>query len=172
MHSRRKVYNLSIWVYPGSFDPITNGHLDIITRAACLCDRLIVAVGNNSSKNPAFSVEERIEFINQAVAGLQGVETASFSGLLTDFMKKTGAKVAIKGLRFISDFEYEFQMALVNKNLVPEVETLFMMTSASHSYLSSLAVREVGRNGGSIDGFVPECIKEKVMERLLSRSNG
>lgn len=163
---------MDTWVYPGSFDPITNGHLDIITRASGLCSKLIVAVGNNSSKNPAFSSEERIELINEAITGMQGIEVVGFSGLLADFMKKTGAKVAIKGLRFISDFEYEFQMALLNKNLVPEVESLFMMTSANYSYLSSLAIRDIARNGGSIEGLVPECIREKVMDKLLSRSKG
>lgn len=163
---------MDIWVYPGSFDPITNGHLDIITRAAGLCGKLVVAVGNNGIKNTAFTAEERIELIEEAIYGLQGVEVVSFSGLLADFLKKSGASVAIKGLRFISDFEYEFQMALLNKNLVPEVETLFMMTSANYSYISSSAVRDIAKNGGNIEGLVPECIKEQVMKKLLSRSNG
>lgn len=158
---------MNIWVYPGSFDPVTNGHLDIITRASGLCDRLIVAVGNNSSKNPAFSVEERIDLIKQVTESLPNIEATSFSGLLVDFMKKNGATVAIKGLRFISDFEFEFQMALLNKNMMPEMETLFMMTSAQHSYLSSNAVREIAKNGGSIEGLVPECVREKIFDRLF-----
>lgn len=158
---------MNIWVYPGSFDPVTNGHLDIITRASGLCDRLIVAVGNNSSKNPAFSVDERIELIKLATEGLPNVETDTFSGLLVDYMKKKQAIVAIKGLRFISDFEFEFQMALLNKNMMPEFETLFMMTSAQYSYLSSNAVREIAKNGGCIEGLVPDCIREKISRKLL-----
>ena len=158
-----------IFVYPGSFDPITNGHLDIITRAARLCDKLIVAVGSNESKKPAFSVDERIELIRCALGDREDITVTSFSGLLVDFAKQVGARTVIKGLRAMSDFEYEFQMALLNKNMEPDMETLFMMTSVNYSYLSSSAVKEIAKNGGSIDGLVPECIKERVVKKLAFR---
>lgn len=155
-----------IFVYPGSFDPITNGHLDVITRAARICDRLIVAVGSNEIKKPAFDVNERIDLIKCALEGRKDITVTSFSGLLADFVKKMGSKTVIKGLRAMSDFEYEFQMALLNKNLEPDMETLFMMTSVNYSYLSSSAVKEIARNGGKIDGLVPECIKERIVKKL------
>ena len=155
-----------IFVYPGSFDPITNGHLDIITRASKLCDKLIVAVGSNESKKPAFSVEERIELIESALNGSKNISVTSFTGLLADFVKKVGSKTVIKGLRAMSDFEYEFQMALLNKNLEPDIETLFMMTNVRYSYLSSSAVKEIARNGGNIDGLVPDCIKDRIISKL------
>ena len=158
-----------IFVYPGSFDPITNGHLDIMTRAVRLCDKLIVAVGSNESKKPVFTVEERIDLIQCALGDRKDIIVTSFSGLLADFVKKMGSKTVIKGLRAMSDFEYEFQMALLNKNLEPDMETLFMMTSVNYSYLSSSAVKEIARNGGHIDGLVPECIKERIIEKLASR---
>ncbi len=158
-----------IFVYPGSFDPITNGHLDIMTRAVRLCDKLIVAVGSNESKKPVFTVEERIDLIQCALGDRKDIFVTSFSGLLADFVKKMGSKTVIKGLRAMSDFEYEFQMALLNKNLEPDMETLFMMTSVNYSYLSSSAVKEIARNGGHIDGLVPECIKERLIEKLASR---
>ncbi len=156
-------------VYPGSFDPVTNGHLDIIERAACICDKLIVAVGNNESKKPSFTVEERIDMIKAAVGSTDKIQVTSFTGLLADFVKRSGAKTVIKGLRAMSDFEYEFQMALLNKNLEPDMETLFMMTSVNYSYLSSSAVKEIARNGGSIDGLVPECIRERIVKKLAFR---
>ncbi|HEX2946458.1 MAG TPA: pantetheine-phosphate adenylyltransferase [Clostridia bacterium] len=155
-----------ILVYPGSFDPITNGHLDIITRAVYICDKLIVAVGSNEAKRPAFSVEERIDLIKCTIGERDDIMVTSFSGLLADFVKKVGAKAVIKGLRAMSDFEYEFQMALLNKNLEPDMETLFMMTSVNYSYLSSSAVKEIAKNGGNIEGLVPECIRERVMSKL------
>ena len=155
-----------IFVYPGSFDPVTNGHVDIISRAVRICDRLIVAVGSNETKKSAFSVEERIDLIRQAVNGLSCIEVTSFSGLLVNFLKKMGAKTVIKGLRAMSDFEYEFQMALLNKTLEPDMETLFMMTSVNYSYLSSSAVKEIAKNGGNIDGLVPDCIKGRIYDEL------
>jgi len=158
-----------ILVYPGSFDPITNGHLDIINRAADICDKLIVAVGSNQSKRPEFTVEERIELIRTALGDRENIEVTGFQGLLVDFVKKVGARAVIKGLRAMSDFEYEFQMALLNKNLEPDMETLFMMTSVHYSYLSSSAVKEIARNGGSIDGLVPDCIRDRVVKKLTSR---
>lgn len=158
-----------ILVYPGSFDPITNGHLDIINRAVCICDKLIVAVGSNESKKPSFTVEERIDMIKTAICDRNDVQVTGFKGLLADFVKQAGAKTVIKGLRAMSDFEYEFQMALLNKNLEPDMETLFMMTSVNYSYLSSSAVKEIARNGGSIDGLVPECIRERIVNKLACR---
>ncbi|HPV01841.1 MAG TPA: pantetheine-phosphate adenylyltransferase [Clostridiales bacterium] len=158
-----------ILVYPGSFDPVTNGHLDIIERAACICDKLIVAVGNNESKRPAFTVEERVEMIRESIGERENIEVTSFTGLLADFAKKVGARAVIKGLRAMSDFEYEFQMALLNKKLEPELETLFMMTSVQYSFLSSSAVKEIARNGGCIDGLVPDCIKDRIEGKLTCR---
>ncbi len=155
-----------VLVYPGSFDPITNGHLDVINRAECICDQLIVAVGSNESKKPVFTVEERIDMIKSSIGSGENIIVTGFNGLLADFLKKMGAKTVIKGLRAISDFEYEFQMALLNKKLEPEMETLFMMTSVNYSYLSSSAVREIARNGGNIDGLVPDCIKNRIISKL------
>jgi pantetheine-phosphate adenylyltransferase len=158
-----------ILVYPGSFDPVTNGHLDVIERAACICDKLIVAVGNNESKKPAFTVEERIELIRAAIGEREDIVVTSFTGLLADFAKKVGARAVIKGLRAMSDFEYEFQMALLNKKLEPDLETLFMMTSVQYSFLSSSAVKEIARNGGNIDGLVPDGIKDRIIMKLTCR---
>ena len=164
--SYRKVENLKICVYPGSFDPITNGHLDIIDRASKLCDKLIVAVLVNSSKNPVFSLEERVELIKCALNGRDDIEVTSFSGLLVDFMRRKNATVIIKGLRAVSDFEYEMQMALLNKTQDPGVETLFMMANINYSFLSSSSVKEVARNGGKIDELVPDCIKDAVLKKF------
>jgi len=157
---------VSVFVYPGSFDPVTNGHMDIIQRAAKLCDKLVVAVLVNSSKNPVFTLEERVDLLKCAVKGIDNVEIESFSGLLIDFMRKKNSKVIIKGLRAVSDFEYELQMALLNKNLDSDIETLFMMTNINYSFLSSSSVRELARHNGSIDGLVPDCIKDKIMDKF------
>lgn len=158
--------NKKVWVYPGSFDPVTNGHLDVINRASKLCDKLIVAVLVNSSKNPSFTIEERTALLKKVLKGYQNVEIESFSGLLIDFMKTKMANVIIKGLRAVSDFEYELQMALLNKNQDPDVETLFMMTNINYSFLSSSSVKELARHGGKIDELVPEAIKDEVMNKF------
>ncbi|MGE5614725.1 MAG: pantetheine-phosphate adenylyltransferase [Bacillota bacterium] len=158
-----------VLIYPGSFDPITNGHLDIIERASAICDKLIVAVGNNERKKYEFSTSERIKLIRLTLGDRDNIEVTEFSGLLADFARKTGAKAVIKGLRAVSDFEYEFQMALLNKSLEPSLETLFMMTSVNYSYLSSSAVKEIARNGGNIEGLVPDCIKDIVAAKLAHR---
>lgn len=155
-----------IYVYPGSFDPVTNGHVDIIKRAASLCDRLIVAVLVNSSKNPSFTLGERVELLKCVLADVPNVEIDSFSGLLIDYMRKKEASVIIKGLRAVSDFEYELQMALLNKNLDSQIETLFMMANINYSFLSSSSVKEIARNNGRIDGLVPECIKDEVVRKF------
>ena len=153
---------MRIAVYPGSFDPITNGHLDIITRASKLYDKVIVGVLNNSSKSPLFTAEERMDMIDTVVSGLKNVSCDAFDGLLVDFAKKNGATVIVKGLRTVSDFEYEFQMALLNKALNPEYETMFMMTDSKFSYISSSMVKEVARFRGQLDGLVPPYVAEKV----------
>lgn len=162
---------LKVWVYPGSFDPVTNGHLDIIDRASKLCDKLIIAVLINNNKNPSFSVEERITLLRNVLKDKQMVEIESFSGLLIDFMKVKKANVIIKGLRVGSDFEYELQMALLNKNQDPDVETLFMMTNINYSFLSSSSVKELARHGGKIDDLVPECIKDEVLNKFKAKES-
>lgn len=158
---------MSIAVYPGSFDPCTNGHLDIIDRSAQLFDKVIVAVLTNSSKTPVFTVSERIELLKTATADYSNVEVCSFSGLLVDFLRKINAKVVIKGIRAVSDFEYEFQMALTNKALYPELETLFMHSSQEYMFLSSSVVREVAKYGGSLTGLVPEELIPIVEKRCF-----
>jgi pantetheine-phosphate adenylyltransferase len=157
---------LGAFVYPGSFDPVTNGHIDIIERASKLCDKLFVAVLINSNKQPVFSLEERVEFLESVFADRPNIQVVSFSGLLIDFMKEKKARVIIKGLRAVSDYEYELQMALLNKNLEPEIETLFMMANINYSYLSSSIVKELARNGGKIDGLVPENISQYIVDKL------
>jgi pantetheine-phosphate adenylyltransferase len=157
---------LKICVCPGSFDPITNGHLDIIERASMICDKVIVAVLNNANKKPLFTIEERLEFLYRVFKGKPRIEVDSFSGLLIDFARKKNARVIIKGLRALSDFEYEFQMALLNKNLAPDIETMFMMTNINYSYLSSSSVKELAKFGGNIDGLVPDCIKDDFLRKF------
>lgn len=147
---------MRIAVYPGSFDPCTNGHLDIIDRSSKLFDKVVVAVLTNSSKRPTFTVDERISLLKSAAADYKNVEICSFSGLLVDFLRETGATVVIKGIRAVSDFEYEFQMALTNKALYPAVETLFLHAASEYMFLSSSVVKEVARYGGSLKGLVPE----------------
>ncbi len=153
-------------VYPGSFDPVTNGHLDIIKRASRLYDRVIVGVLNNASKSPVFTASERKEMIDEAIAGMDNVSCDVFSGLLVDFAKQNDATVILKGLRTVADFEYEFQMALLNKALNPEFETVFMMTDSKFSYISSSMVKEVAKYQGELDGFVPGCILERIKTKF------
>ncbi len=152
-------------VYPGSFDPCTNGHLDIISRASKLFDKVIVAVLINSSKNPLFSAEERVALIKKAVKHLDNVEVTCFSGLLVDFLTEARADFVLKGLRAVSDFEYEFQMALTNRKLSENFETLFMPTSTEYMFLSSSVVKEIARYGGSLDGLVPDDLVDIIKER-------
>lgn len=153
---------MRIAVYPGSFDPVTNGHLDIITRAARVYDRVVVGVLNNAEKSPLFTAEERLDMIEHVTAGLENVSCDVFNGLLVDFVKQNGATVIVKGLRTVADFEYEFQMALLNKALNPEYETMFMMTNSKFSYISSSMVKDVARYRGRLDGLVPPYIAEKI----------
>ncbi|AFK86746.1 MULTISPECIES: pantetheine-phosphate adenylyltransferase [Thermoanaerobacterium] len=157
---------MNIAVYPGSFDPVTNGHLDVIKRAARVFDKLIVAVLVNPSKTPMFSLEERVEMLKDATAEIENVEIDSFSGLLIEYLEKVNSKIIVKGLRMVSDFEYEFQMALINKKLNPEVETIFFMTSNKYEYLSSSIVKEVARFGGCLSDLVPDSVIEKISQKL------
>lgn len=156
---------MRIAVYPGSFDPITNGHLDIIRRAARLYDRVVVGVLNNSGKNPVFTPEERVDMIKSVTEDLNNVEVDCFTGLLVDFVKEKSASVIIKGLRTVTDFEYEFQMALLNKALNPEYETMFMMTDSKYSYISSSMVKELAGFKGDLTGLVPAGIINKIQEK-------
>lgn len=156
---------MRICVYPGSFDPITNGHLDIIERASRLFDKLIVGVLVNTSKSPLFTVEERMRFIKDSCTYLDNVEVDSFEGLLIDFMKHKNATTIIKGLRAVSDFEYEFQMALMNRKLNPRIETIFMMTNSEYSYLSSSLVKEVAKFGGCIKGLIPSIVEKEICKK-------
>ena len=151
---------------PGSFDPVTYGHLDIITRASGMVEKLIVVVASNSAKKYSFSPEERVEMIRKCTSNLQNVEIVHFEGLLADYAAKVGATAIIKGLRAMSDFEYEFQMSLTNKELNPNVETLFLTTSAQNMYLSSSMVKQIASMGGDISRFVPEVIWQDIINRI------
>jgi pantetheine-phosphate adenylyltransferase len=156
-----------IAVYPGSFDPITNGHLDLIERGARLCDRLIVAVLGNENKQPLFTVEERMEMLREAVADYPNVEVDSFGGLLVDYARHKGATAILRGIRAISDYEYELQMALMNRRLCPEVETVFLMAGEAYSFISSRIVKEVIRLGGNLAGLVPPSVEVRLRNRVL-----
>ena len=145
-------------IYPGSFDPITNGHLDVIERAARLFDHLIIAVADNSEKRPMFSPDERVRLIAESVAGLPNVEVTSFRGLLVDFASSRGAMVVVRGLRAVTDFEYEFQMALMNRTLRDDVETVFLASREEYTYLSSRIIKEVARLGGDVSRMVPSAV--------------
>ena len=153
-------------VYPGSFDPCTNGHLDVIRRASGLFDKVVVAVLTNSSKQPAFSVEERVQMLKTVTRDIGNVEVCAFSGLLVDFMKNIDSRIIIKGIRAVSDFEYEFQMALTNRTLYNELETLFLHTSSDYMFLSSSIVKEIARYGGCLDGLVPDVLIPVINNRF------
>ena len=153
-------------ICPGSFDPVTLGHLDIITRAARMFDRVVVAVLVNSSKTPTFSTEERIELLRDTVKDLPNVEIVSFEGLLAEYCKSSGIGTIVKGLRAVSDFEYEFQMAIANKKLNPGLETMFLTADADSTFLSSSMVREIGSMGGDIRNFVPACVHDRIVAKL------
>ncbi len=146
---------MSTALYPGSFDPVTLGHLDVIERAAKLFDRLIIAVAHNPDKRPLFTPEKRVELIRASTGGLANIEVVSFQGLLVDFAKKAGAVTVVRGLRAVTDFEFEFQMALMNKTLSPDLETIFLTSREAFTYLSSRVIKEVARLGGDITRFVP-----------------
>jgi pantetheine-phosphate adenylyltransferase len=153
-------------VYPGSFDPVTNGHLDIIMRGSRLFDRIVVAILENPEKRPSFSLEERKRILVMATSGIPNVSVDSFDGLLVDYARSRGARVIVRGLRALSDFEYEYQMALMNRRLDAEIETVFMMPSEAYSYLSSRLVKEVVRLGGSVSGLVPLEVERRLGQRI------
>ena len=158
-----------IALYPGSFDPLTLGHVDIIERGSSLFDTIIVAVLKNIEKKPMFSVEERLEMIGKSFEKLENVEADSFSGLLVDYAAKREATTIVRGIRAISDFEYEFQMALMNRRLAPSIETVFMMPAEEYSYVSSRLVKEVATLGGNINGLVPKIVEKRLYERVREK---
>ncbi|MCX6345833.1 MAG: pantetheine-phosphate adenylyltransferase [Armatimonadetes bacterium] len=159
-------------IYPGSFDPVTNGHLDIIERAASLFGELVVAIAVNPEKKALFEVPERLEFLRKACGHLDNVQVDYFSGLTVDYAKVQNARIIIKGLRAISDFELEFQQALMNKRLNNEIETLFIMTSPEHLFLSSSLIKDVVGWGASPDGLVPKVVEEQLLKKLRNRAGG
>ncbi|MDH4100210.1 MAG: pantetheine-phosphate adenylyltransferase [Nitrospirota bacterium] len=153
-------------VYPGTFDPVTNGHIDLVKRSLCIFDSLIVAVAVNPKKTPLFSVEERVDLIRRATEHLGNIEVDAFDGLLVDYARQKDSVAIIRGLRAVSDFEYELQMALMNRRLDSSVETVFLMPSEEYVYLTSTAVKEVASFGGRVEGLVPECVEEALKKRL------
>ncbi len=153
-------------ICPGSFDPVTFGHLDIITRAAKMFDRLIVVVASNGAKHCSFTPDERVKMIQKCTCDLKNVEVVHYGGLLADYAAQRNANAIIKGLRAMSDFEYEFQMALTNKKLNPNVETLFLTTATQNMYLSSSMVKQIASMGGDISSFVPEVIRKDIIDRI------
>jgi pantetheine-phosphate adenylyltransferase len=153
-------------IYPGSFDPITNGHTDLIQRAARLYERVIVAVAASPKKSPLFSVEERVELAEQVLAGIDNVEVRGFDTLLADYARECGAQVVLRGLRAVSDFEYEFQLAGMNRRLNPELETMFLTPAEEYTYISSSLVKEVASLGGDISGFVHTKVRAALSDRL------
>lgn len=170
MQDAKEKNTIRIGIYPGSFDPVTLGHLDIIKRCSNLVDKLIIGVLNNSEKNPMFSVEERVNMLKQVTEDIPNAEVDSFAGLLVDYAKIKHANVIFRGLRAVSDFEYELQIAQLNKQLSPEVDTVFLNTSVEYAYLSSSIVREIAKYQGDITGLVPAQIQEFVLEK--ARGNG
>ena len=153
-------------LFPGSFDPFTNGHLDLARRAAVLFDRVVIAVAHNSAKTSLFTPEERVEMIEDAVRGVKGASAIHFSGLLVDCARRIGAQAIIRGLRAVSDFEFEFQMALMNRRLAPGLEIAFLMPSQEFTYLNSTLVKEVARHGGRVSGLVPPLVERRLKERF------
>jgi pantetheine-phosphate adenylyltransferase len=154
-------------IYPGSFDPLTNGHLDVIQRATKLFDRVIVAVAQNESKNPLFSLAERLDLVGECIKHLPNAEADTFDGLLVNYAEKRSAQAIIRGLRAVSDFEFEFQLALMNRKLNERVETIFMMPKDTYTFLSSRIVKEISRLGGDVSGFVPAPVQEALTARWV-----
>lgn len=160
---------MPIAIYPGSFDPLTNGHLDVIERAAKLFDRVIVAVAKSESKQPLFTLEERLKLVERAVRGLRNVEADAFDGLLVEYAARRKAQVVVRGLRAVSDFEFEFQLALMNRKLNHEVETIFMMPKDAYTFLSSRIVKEIARLGGNVSAFVPRHVEAALKRKFASQ---
>jgi len=154
-------------IYPGTFDPITLGHLDLIKRAVTIFDTLIVAVASNPHKNPLFSLKERIDMLKEVTKDIHNIEIDSFDGLLMEYAKDKKCNIVLRGIRAIADFEYEFQMALSNRKLAPEIETIFMMPSEHYSYLSSKIIKEMASLGADLSGFVPPIVEKKLKEKLF-----
>jgi len=152
-------------VYPGTFDPITNGHIDLVSRAAPLFDRIIVGIAESPGKGPAIALDERISLARLVLAGMTNVDVQGFTGLLADFVRDTGAGVILRGLRAVSDFEYEFQLASMNRHLIPEAETLFLTPAEQYSFISSSLVREIARLGGDVSGFVHPAVQQALRQR-------
>jgi pantetheine-phosphate adenylyltransferase len=157
-------------VYPGSFDPLTNGHVDIITRGARLFDRIIVAVLINAEKSPLFSLEERVDIARGVFKGVANVEVDMFDGLLVDYVQRRGAQVIVRGLRAVSDFEFEFQMALMNQRLNGKIDTVFMMPAEQYTYTSSRLIKEIFRLGGQVRGLVPDMVEDRLRRKFVSRT--
>ena len=157
-------------VYPGSFDPLTNGHVDIISRGARLFDRIIVAILVNAEKAPLFSMEERVEITRAVFRDQPNVEVDTFDGLLVDYVARRRAQVIVRGLRAVSDFEFEFQMALMNQRLDPTIETIFMMPAEQYTYISSRLIKEVFALGGRVHGLVPELVEQRLREKGLTKA--
>lgn len=155
-------------IYPGSFDPFTNGHLDIVHRAAKLFDQVIVAVARNEGKGPLFAVEQRVSLVQESIHGLQNVTAESFDGLLVKYVESRGGQAVIRGLRAVSDFEFEFQMALMNRKLNERVETIFMMPKDTYTFLSSRIVKEIARLGGDVSTFVPPQVRAALKEKMTA----
>jgi len=153
-------------IYPGSFDPLTNGHLDVVQRAARLFDRVIVAVAQNESKSPLFTLAERVELVRGCVGHIANVEADSFDGLLVEYAERRSAQAIIRGLRAVSDFEFEFQLALMNRKLNERIEAIFMMPKDTYTFLSSRMVKEIARLGGDVSAFVPESVRKSLVTRL------
>ncbi len=161
---------MRIGVCPGSFDPVTNGHLDIFLRASKMFDLVIVAVFHNPNKKPLFTMQERVDMLNLATKGMPNIKVDSFSGLLNDFVRRQNSTFIVRGLRALTDFEYEFQRALLIKKIDPDMETIFMMTSSEYSFISSSGIKELAKFGGPITGLVPECLEEKIIKRIREKS--
>ena len=158
-------------IYPGSFDPITNGHLDLIERGSQLFDHLVVAVLINVAKEPLFTIEERVEMLQEVTAGKRNVSVDTFSGLLVDYAKRKKASAILRGIRAFSDYEYELQMALMNRKLEPSLETVFLMPAESYTYVSSRLVREIFGHGGSVKGLVPSLVEAKLQQKVLAKNS-
>ncbi|MGR9072363.1 MAG: pantetheine-phosphate adenylyltransferase [Gammaproteobacteria bacterium] len=156
-------------IYPGTFDPVTNGHLYLVGRAASLFNRVIVAVAANEEKNPLFSIEERVGLVNHEISRYSNVEVIGFNTLLVDCAREVGANVILRGLRAVSDFEYEFQLAGMNRRLSPELETMFMTPAEQYEFISSSMIREIAKLGGDVSSFVPEAVRRELIEKFKTR---
>ena len=154
-------------IYPGSFDPVTNGHLDLIERGTKIFGRLVVAVLRNTEKAPLFSLAERVEMMLEATRGIPNLEVDAFDGLLVDYARKVGARVLLRGIRAVSDYEFELQMAMMNRKLEPRLETVFMLPGEAYSYLSSRLVREIAKLGGPVNGLVPPAVEQRLRAKVI-----